>query len=67
MSIGRGVLRLVVGGSSVPHHSQKLFGRFGAEGLEAPASAFAAARLGLGRGNTIAAGAAGTVGDGGVQ
>jgi hypothetical protein len=65
MSIGRGLLRFVVGGSPNPHSCQKLSARFGAERLEATASAFAAARLGPGRGNTIAAGAAATVGDGG--
>jgi putative oxidoreductase len=58
MKIGRLLLRLVVGGLFVGHGTQKLFGWFGGNGLDATAQGFE--RLGLrpGRQNAIAAGSA---------
>jgi putative oxidoreductase len=58
MTIGRLLLRMTVGGFFVGHGTQKLFGWFGGNGLDATAQGFE--RLGLrpGRPNAIAAGMA---------
>ena len=58
MKIGRLLLRLVVGGSFIGHGTQKLFGWFGGNGLEATAESFEQLGLRPGRANAIAAGAA---------
>jgi putative oxidoreductase len=58
MKIGRLLLRLAVGGFFVGHGTQKLFGWFGGNGLEATAQGFEAIGLRPGKRNAIAAGAA---------
>jgi putative oxidoreductase len=58
MKIGRLLLRLVVGGLFVGHGTQKLFGWFGGNGLDATAQGFEQLGLRPGRQNAIAAGAA---------
>jgi putative oxidoreductase len=58
MKIGRLFLRLVVGGLFVGHGTQKLFGWFGGNGLDATAQGFEHLGLRPGRQNAIAAGAA---------
>lgn len=58
MKIGRLLLRLAVGGSFIGHGTQKLFGWFGGNGLEATAEGFEQLGLRPGRANAIAAGAA---------
>jgi putative oxidoreductase len=58
MKIGRLLLRLVVGGLFVGHGTQKLFGWFGGNGLDATAKGFEQIGLRPGRANAIAAGAA---------
>ena len=58
MKIGRLLLRLVVGGSFIGHGTQKLFGWFGGNGLEATAASFEQLGLRPGRANAIAAGTA---------
>ncbi len=58
MKIGRLLLRLAVGGFFVGHGTQKLFGWFGGNGLEATAQGFEQLGLRPGRRNAIAAGAA---------
>jgi putative oxidoreductase len=58
MKIGRLLLRLVVGGLFVGHGTQKLFGWFGGNGLDATAQGFEHLGLRPGRHNAIAAGAA---------
>jgi putative oxidoreductase len=57
MKIGRLVLRLVVGGFFVGHGTQKLFGWFGGNGLDATAQGFHKMGLRPGRVQAIAAGA----------
>lgn len=58
MRIGSLLLRLAVGGFFVGHGTQKLFGWFGGNGLEATAQGFEQLGLRPGRRNAIAAGAA---------
>jgi putative oxidoreductase len=58
MKIGRLLLRLTVGGFFVGHGTQKLFGWFGGNGLDATAEGFEQLGLRPGRPNAIAAGAA---------
>jgi putative oxidoreductase len=58
MKIGRLLLRLAVGGFFVGHGTQKLFGWFGGNGLDATAQGFEQLGLRPGRPNAIAAGAA---------
>ena len=58
MKIGRLLLRLTVGGFFFGHGTQKLFGWFGGNGLEATAQGFEHIGLRPGRRNAIAAGAA---------
>ncbi len=58
MKIGRLLLRLTVGGFFVGHGTQKLFGWFGGNGLDATAQGFEQIGLRPGRRNAIAAGAA---------
>ncbi|HEY3958997.1 MAG TPA: DoxX family protein [Solirubrobacteraceae bacterium] len=58
MKIGRLLLRLVVGGLFVGHGTQKLFGWFGGNGLDATAQGFEQLGLRPGRQNAIAAGSA---------
>ncbi len=58
MKIGRLLLRLAVGGFFVGHGTQKLFGWFGGNGLDATAQSFEQLGLCPGRPNAIAAGAA---------
>jgi len=58
MRIGRLLLRLAVGGFFVGHGTQKLFGWFGGNGLEATAKGFEGLGLRPGRRNAIAAGMA---------
>jgi putative oxidoreductase len=58
MKIGRLLLRLVVGGLFVGHGTQKLFGWFGGQGLDATAQGFEHLGLRPGRRNAIAAGGA---------
>ncbi|MGH2903356.1 MAG: DoxX family protein [Solirubrobacteraceae bacterium] len=58
MKIGRLLLRLVVGGLFVGHGTQKLFGWFGGNGLDATAQGFEQLGLRPGRQNAIAAGTA---------
>ncbi len=58
MKIGGLLLRLVVGGLFVGHGTQKLFGWFGGNGLDATAQGFEQLGLRPGRQNAIAAGAA---------
>ena len=58
MKIGRLLLRLVVGGLFVGHGTQKLFGWFGGQGLDATAQGFDQLGLRPGRRNAIAAGVA---------
>lgn len=58
MRIGRLLLRTTVGGFFVGHGTQKLFGWFGGNGLDATAQGFEQLGLRPGRHNAIAAGAA---------
>lgn len=58
MKIGRLLLRLAVGALFVGHGTQKLFGWFGGNGLEATAKSFEHLGLRPGGANAIAAGAA---------
>jgi putative oxidoreductase len=58
MRIGRLLLRLTVGGFFFGHGTQKLFGWFGGNGLDATADGFEALGLRPGRYNAIAAGTA---------
>jgi putative oxidoreductase len=58
MKIARLLLRLIVGGLFVGHGTQKLFGWFGGNGLDATAQAFEGLGLRPGRRNAIAAGVA---------
>jgi putative oxidoreductase len=58
MKIGRLLLRLTVGGFFFGHGTQKLFGWFGGNGLDATAQAFESLGLRPGRRNAIAAGVA---------
>ncbi len=58
MKIGRLLLRLAVGGFFVGHGTQKLFGWFGGNGLEATAKGFEFIGLRPGKRHAIAAGAA---------
>jgi putative oxidoreductase len=58
MKIGRLLLRLAVGGFFVGHGTQKLFGWFGGNGLDATAQGFEQLGLRPGRRNALAAGAA---------
>jgi putative oxidoreductase len=58
MKIARLLLRLIVGGLFVGHGTQKLFGWFGGNGLDATAAGFEHLGLRPGRRNAIAAGAA---------
>jgi putative oxidoreductase len=62
MKIGRLLLRLSVGGFFVGHGTQKLFGWFDGNGLDATAKGFEALGLRPGRANAIAAGVAETGG-----
>jgi putative oxidoreductase len=58
MTIGRLVLRALVGGLFVGHGTQKLFGWFGGGGLEKTGDSFEAAGMTPGRRNALAAGTA---------
>jgi putative oxidoreductase len=58
MKIGRLLLRLTVGGFFFGHGTQKLFGWFGGNGLDATAQGFEHIGLRPGRRNAIAAGTA---------
>jgi putative oxidoreductase len=58
MKIGRLLLRLTVGGFFVGHGTQKLFGWFGGQGLDATAQGFEQLGMRPGRRNAIAAGLA---------
>jgi putative oxidoreductase len=58
MTIGRLLLRMTVGGFFVGHGTQKLFGWFGGNGLDATAQGFEGLGLRPGRPNAIAAGMA---------
>jgi putative oxidoreductase len=58
MRIGRLLLRVVVGGFFVGHGTQKLFGWFDGNGLDATAQGFEGLGLRPGKANAIAAGAA---------
>jgi putative oxidoreductase len=58
MKIGRLLLRMSVGGFFVGHGTQKLFGWFGGNGLDATAQGFEALGLRPGKANAIAAGVA---------
>jgi putative oxidoreductase len=62
MRIGRLLLRAVMGGLFVGHGTQKLFGWFGGQGLDATARGFEHLGLRPGRRNAIAAGSAETAG-----
>lgn len=62
MKIGRLLLRLSVGGFFVGHGTQKLFGWFGGNGLQATAEGFEHLGLRPGKANAIAAGVAETGG-----
>jgi len=62
MKIGRLLPRLVVGGLFLGHGTQKLFGWFGGQGLDATAQGFEQLGLRPGRRNAIAAGGAETGG-----
>ncbi len=62
MKIGRLALRTVVGGLFVGHGTQKLFGWFDGQGLDATAQGFDAMGLRPGRTNAIVAGASEAVG-----
>jgi putative oxidoreductase len=62
MSVGRLLLRLVVGGAFIGHGTQKLFGWFGGGGLESTATMFEQIGLRPGRANAVAAGVAETAG-----
>jgi putative oxidoreductase len=62
MKIGRLILRLAVGGFFIGHGTQKLFGWFGGNGLEATAQGFEYLGLRPGKRHAIAAGAAETGG-----
>jgi putative oxidoreductase len=62
MKVGRLLLRAAVGGFFVGHGTQKLFGWFGGQGLQATASGFDSMGLKPGRVNAIAAGASETFG-----
>ncbi len=58
MKIGRLLLRLAVGGFFIGHGTQKLFGWFGGNGLDATAQSFEQLGLRPGKPNAIAAGVA---------
>jgi putative oxidoreductase len=58
MTIGRLLLRLSVGGFFIGHGTQKLFGWFGGNGLDATAQGFEALGLRPGKPNAIVAGVA---------
>jgi putative oxidoreductase len=58
MKIARLLLRLIVGGLFVGHGTQKLFGWFSGNGLDATAKGFESLGMHPGRRNAIAAGAA---------
>jgi putative oxidoreductase len=58
MSIGKLLLRVTVGGFFFGHGTQKLFGWFGGNGLDATAQGFEAMGMRPGRPNAIAAGVA---------
>lgn len=58
MKIARLLLRVIVGGFFVGHGTQKLFGWFGGQGLEATAQGFEHLGMRPGRRNAIAAGVA---------
>jgi putative oxidoreductase len=58
MKIGRLLLRASVGGFFVGHGTQKLFGWFGGNGLQATAAGFEQLGIRPGRANAIIAGAA---------
>ena len=58
MKIGRLLLRAAVGGFFIGHGTQKLFGWFGGQGLDATAQGFDQLGLCPGRRNAIAAGVA---------
>lgn len=58
MKIGRLLLRVLVGGFFVGHGTQKLFGWFGGNGLDATAQGFEQLGLRPGKPNAIAAGVA---------
>ena len=58
MKIGRLLLRLTVGGFFFGHGTQKLFGWFGGNGLDATAAGFETLGLRPGRRNAIVAGVA---------
>lgn len=62
MTIGRLLVRALVGAFFVGHGTQKLFGWFGGGGPQKTAEAFAAAGLRPGRRNALSAGAAETAG-----
>ncbi len=58
MRLGRAVLRMTVGAFFIGHGTQKLFGWFGGNGLDATTEAFGGLGLRPARANAIAAGAA---------
>ena len=58
MSIGRLLLRLVVGGFFIGHGTQKLFGWFGGHGLEGTGQFFEQLGMRPGRRNALASGVA---------
>lgn len=58
MSLGRLVLRSVIGGLFIGHGTQKLFGWFGGGGLDETGKGFEAIGLGPGRRQALAAGLA---------
>ncbi len=58
MSLGRLLLRAVIGGFFIGHGTQKLFGWFGGGGLDATGEGFAAIGLPPGRRNALVAGLA---------
>ncbi len=57
-TIGRLILRLVVGGFFIGHGTQKLFGWFGGQGLDATGQGFEHIGLRPGKAHAVAAGAA---------
>jgi putative oxidoreductase len=57
-TLGRLILRIVVGGFFIGHGTQKLFGWFGGQGLDATAQGFEHIGLRPGKVNAVAAGAA---------
>ena len=66
MKIARLLLRLVVGGFFFGHGTQKLFGWFGGNGLDATAQGFEQLGMRPGRRNAIAAGVAEAAGGAGL-